>query len=156
MLDLSDLKTAELLTLARQAIRSCAQRLEEISRASDPGDQPLRNLLASMRLEQDNRAEQMEGFEKSFADEPQPLSRSGETRLLIHGYLPSLTKRLGEGPLHRDEALFCAESLEEEASRLFRALAGHARESRVASVFSELSTWERDNVSYLREVLLLG
>ncbi len=156
MLDFSDLKTGELVTMAHQAVSSCARRLEDLAKASDPADQPLQDLLRKMAEEQGDHAELLEHFENIYAEDAPLPSRSESARQLILGYLTSLTKRMGEGPLLRDAALFYAESLEEEAARLFRTLAGHARESRVVSMFSELANWERDNVTYLREVVLQG
>jgi rubrerythrin len=156
MLDFCDLKTGEMVTMGRQAVSSCARRLDEIARASDPADQPLLDLLRKMALEQDIHAAELEQLENLY-DEDSPLpSRSESARQLILGILTSLSKRMGEGPLLRDAALFYAESLEEEASRFFRTLAGHARESRVVERFFELATWEHDNVSFLRDVVLQG
>lgn len=156
MLEFCDLKTSELLSMARQAVHSCTKRLEEIGRACDPSDQPLKDLLRKLAADQGDHAELLEHFESLYAEESSLPARSDGARALIQGYLTSLTRRMGEGPLLRDAALFYAESLDEEASRLFRALAGHARESRVVSMFSDLADWERENVSYLREIVLQG
>jgi hypothetical protein len=73
---------------------------------------------------------------------------------LIGRYLTSLRKSFGEGPLHRDVALFLAESLEEETSRLCRVLAEHAKDCRISALFSDLATREQGNFRYLREVVL--
>jgi hypothetical protein len=75
-------------------------------------------------------------------------------REFLRTSIPSLNKRFGEGTLHRDIALFYAESLEEEASRFYRMLAEHAREAEARSLFSDLSNRERGKLRFLREVVL--
>lgn len=156
MIDFSELRPCELLALGRRAVELCGRRFEEIARAADPVDRPLQDLLRKMTLETSLQADTVEKQENQMPDDSRLPSRPEEALQLIRSYLTSLTKSLGEGPLHRDVALFFVESLEEEAARLFRVLAGHARESRTSEVFSELAERERSNFHYLREVVLQG
>jgi hypothetical protein len=156
MKDFCDLASAELLALGRRALELESRRLDEIAAASDPGDRPLRELLHKMALESELRASEVER-EENIRPEDAPLATSPDLAMkLISGYLKSLTKSFGEGPLLRDAALFFAESLEEETSRLCRVLAQHAREWPINRLFIDLAERERHNVDYLREVVLAG
>jgi hypothetical protein len=152
MLDFCDLSSAELLTLGRRALELCVSRFGEIADRADPGDEPVRELLRKMSLEEDLQASSVEELENRFPRASRPEAGMG----LIRTYLTSLSKRFGEGPLHRDNAMFLAESLEEEASRLYGVLARHAREADVRRLFQDLSERERTNLRYLREVVLQG
>lgn len=156
MLDFSDLAPCELLALGRRALELCARRFDEIAKAADPGDRPLRELLGRMALETEVQASSVEQHENQIPEESRLASRPGEALGLIRSHLTSLSKSFGEGPLHRDIALFLAESLEEEASRLYRVLAGHMRESQAVRLFAGLSERERGNLHFLREVVLQG
>jgi len=156
MKDFSDLESADLLALGRRALELEARRLEAIAAAADPFDRPLRELLHKMALESEFRASEVEREENIRPDDSRLGCSSEQGLRLISSYLKSLTKSFGEGPLLRDAALFFAESLEEETSRLCRVLAEHAREWSINRLFVELSDRERKNVHYLREVVLAG
>jgi hypothetical protein len=156
MKDFSDLDTAELLTLGRRALELGARRMDEIAAMADPGDQALHDLLRKMSLDAQIQAVSVEQLENRLPEEPAIAAMPDEALRLIRSYLTSLTKSLGEGPVHRDIALFLAESLEEETSRLCRVLAGHAREGRARNIFSDLAERERGNGRYLRDVVLQG
>ncbi len=156
MIDFSDLETCELLAVGRRALEMGARRFDEIARAADPGDQPLREILHKMSLDAALQAATVEGQENIMPEEVRLSCKPEDGLRLIRGYLTSLKKGFGEGPLHRDVALFLAESLQEEMSRLCRVLAGHARECRVGRVFADLAEREQGNFRYLREVVLQG
>ena len=156
MKDFSDLDTAELLTVGLRALELGAQRIDQIADMADPGDQPLREVLRKMSLDAQLQAASVEQLENLLPEEPSISSKPEEGLRLIRGYLTSLTKSLGEGPVHRDIALFLAESLEEETSRLCRVLAGHVREGRARNIFAGLADREQGNFRYLREVVLQG
>ena len=156
MLDFNDLAQCELLVLGRRALELCARRFGEIADAADPTDQPLLELLRKMAVEAAVESSSVEQQENRLPEESRLPSRPEDGVRLIRSHLTSLSKRFGEGPLHRDNALFLAESLEEEASRLYRVLAGHARESGPRNLFSQLSERERGNLHFLREVVLQG
>jgi len=156
MKDFSDLDTAELLTLGRRALELGAQRMDQIAGMADPGDQALLELLRKMSLDSQIQAAAVEELENLVPEEPALSAKPDDGLRLIRSYLTSLTKSLGEGPVHRDIAMFLAESLEEETSRLCRVLAGHAREGRARNVFSELAEREHGNVRFLHDVVLQG
>ncbi len=156
MLDFKDLASGEILALGRRAVELCVDRFGEIAEGADPADQPLQELLGRMSLEADIRATSLEDLENRLPEESRLPSRSEDALRLIRSYLTSLSKGFGEGPLNRDAALFFAESLEEEASRLYGVLATHARESGIRRCFQEMSERERTNLHYLREVVLEG
>jgi hypothetical protein len=156
MKDFSDLDSAELLTVGRRAFELGAQRIDQIAEVADPTDQPLREILRKMSLDAQMQAASVEQLENLLPEEPPISAKPEEGMRLIRSYLTSLTKSLGEGPLHRDIALFLAESLEEETSRLCRVLAGHAREGRARNVFAALALREQGNFRYLRDVVLQG
>ena len=156
MLDFNELTSSELLALGRRAMELCALRFREIAEGADPTDQALQDLLRKMSLDTDIRASSAEELEGRVSDESRLASRPEEAMHLIRSYLTSLSKRFGEGPLNRDAALFLAESLEEEASRLYGVLATHSRESDIRSLFQDLSERERTNLHFLREVVLQG
>jgi rubrerythrin len=154
MRDFADLKTCELLALGRRALEMGAGRLTQLAQAVSPDDQPLRALLREMALDSELRAHEVEQHENVIPEESELAAAPEQALSLIQGYLTSIPKRLGEGPLSRDAALFFAESLEEETSRLCRVLAEHAREWPVIRLFSELAVREQKNLHYLREVVL--
>ncbi len=144
------------LALGRRASELCAGRFEQLCHASDPADIPLQELLRKMCFDAMSQASFVEPYENQVVDEGRLSSRPQDGFPLIRGYLSSLSKSLGEGPLHRDAALFYAETLEEEASRLFRVLAGHSRESRAIELFTEMAEHQKGNFQFLREVVLEG
>jgi len=154
MVELKELSSEDLARLRRYAGDACFIRLSQIARAADPSDQALQDLLMKMASEAPSRAK------TSPLDTDRRLPASGrllsfnQIREAVLLALPSLSKSFGEGTLHRDIALFYAESLEEEASRFYRMLAGAARESRDRSVFFDLSERERGRLRFLREVVL--
>jgi rubrerythrin len=156
MLDFGDLSCSELLALGRHAMELCARRFEALAGAADSTDLPLRDLLRKMALDAECQAAAVEERENQLTEESRLPSKPEEAQRLIRSYLTSLSKSLGEEPLQRDAALFFAESLEEEAFRLFRVLAGHARESHSTKVFSDVADRERVNFQYLRDVVLQG
>jgi hypothetical protein len=156
MRDFGDLETTELLTLGRRAFELGAQRMDQIADMADPGDEALQQLLRKMSLDAQIQAAAVEQLENLIPEEPPISATPGEGLRLIRSYLTSLTKSLGEGPVHRDIALFLAESLEEETSRLCRVLAGHVREGRARNVFADLAEREQGNFRYLRDVVLQG
>jgi len=156
MLDLERLSTHDLATLGRHAAEACERRFRGIAEASDPSDAALQDLLRAMadeaRLQVEPPAEQ---------DLRQPFGAGRRVspdgvREFIRASLPSLMKSFGEGTLHRDIAMFYAESLEEEATRFYRMLAEHAHEAGIRSRFADLSDRERGKLRFLREVVLQG
>jgi rubrerythrin len=148
MLDLKELSSADLARVCRQAGEECSFRYGQIARAADPSDRALQDLLMRMARETQLQADAFEGESAAGS-----LS-SVQIRETLRTELPSLTKGFGEGVLHRDIALFYAESLEEEASRFYRTLAGHAREWQVREHCFDLSERERGKLRFLREVVL--
>lgn len=152
MLDLEKLSAEELRMVGRKAAEECGSRFRQIAEASDPCDAALQELLGSMARDLGHRF--LEMGRDPFGSSSR---RSADgVRAFIRGSFPSLTKKFGEGTLHRDIALFYAESLEEEASRFYRMLAAHARESRTRALLQELSERDRGNLRFLREVVLEG
>ncbi len=156
MIDFNDLGQGDLLALGRRASELCANRLDQLCRASDPADRPLQDLLRKMSFDAMSQASFVEPYEHQVVEDGLLSTRPQDGVPLIRSYLSSLSKSLGEGPLHRDEALFFAETLEEEASRLYRVLAGHSRESRAIGLFSEMADHQKGNLHFLREVILEG
>jgi hypothetical protein len=156
MNDFGALETWELLAVGRRAFELEARRLGEIAAASESTDQPLRDLLYRMAQECELFAAEIDRLEASRPAGADVRSLPANGQQLIRGYLRTLTKSFGEGPLFRDAALFFAESLEEETSRLCRVLAEHARVWAVNRLFVDLAEREGKNVHFLREVVLAG
>lgn len=154
MMDLETLSTPELTRICQLAGRECERRFDQIARAADPSDKALRDLLTRMAGEAHAQVDQLQE-EWSSADDSKAPDVDGFRQMLREAFT-SLTKSFGEGWLHRDVALFFAESLEEEASRFYRTLAEHARESRIRTLFHELSRRESGKLRFLREVVLQG
>ena len=152
--DLDELSSGELTAITRQAGKECELRLRQIAHASDPFDAALQDLLGAMANE---AQQQIQALPEAEARRPFGSSRrmtADGVREFIRTSIPSLTKGFGEGSLHRDIALFYAESLEEEASRFYRMLAEHSRETNSRGLFSDLSERERGKLRFLREVVL--
>jgi hypothetical protein len=154
MLDLEELTAEELATISRQAGEECGIRFRKIAEASDPTDSALQELLREMANEARLQVQVLpEDEDRRPFGAARRMAPDG-VREFVRASLPSLTKGFGEGTLHRDIALFYAESLEEEASRFYRVLAEHAREAKTRSLFTDLSDRERGKLRFLREVVL--
>lgn len=153
-MELDKLSTHELSMLAREAGEECHARFSQIAQASDPGDHALQELLVKMAREAYLQAQSFDKFEFQVPSPEEGVLTFDEMRKAIRKALPSLSKGFGEGTLHRDIALFFAESLEEEAARFYRALAGHAREWQARERLFDLSERERGKLRFLREVVL--
>ena len=156
MVELERLSTRELTQIGRQAAEECERRFRRIAEASDPSDSALQDLLREMAAE---ARLQVQAPEEEEHDRPFGSGRRTSpegVREFLRASLPSLTKGFGEGALHRDIALFYAESLEEEASRFYRLLAEHAHETRTRSLLADLSDRERGKLRFLRDVVLEG
>ena len=156
MLDLHEVATQDLATIGRQAGEECESRLRQIAQASDPADIALQELLARMAAEIRQQARTIQGPRDPFVLLAGSRLAPEDVREFILASLSSLTKGFGEGRLHRDNALFFAESLEEEVSRFYRMLAAHARETNTRTYFSDLSEREHERLRFLREVVLQG
>lgn len=154
MLELKELSTPELSMIVRQVGEECVRRYADIAVATDPSDLALHDLLVTLAAEAYRQACVLQSAQGDGAfGSGCRLNPEGVRELIDHSF-SSLSKGFGEGTLHRDNALFYAESLEEEASRFYRMLAEHARESKTRSACSELSEIERDKLRFLREVVL--
>jgi hypothetical protein len=153
MMSLDGLAPSELLALGRRALELCARRLEAILEAADPDDLPLRNLLRRLSLDQEIQAASVEDLENGQIEESRLSAKGDDASAFLRSQLTSLSKGFGEGALRRDMALFYAESVEEEACRLFRLLASFARESASSRLFAGVANHERDNLHHLREVV---
>ncbi len=147
MLDLEKLSPEQLTAVTRQAGEECAVRLRQIAEASDPLDSALQALLSEM-------AEEASLQVQAIPDGSSRRMIADGVREFIRTSIPSLGKRFGEGTLHRDNALFYAESLEEELSRFYRMLAEHARAAEARTLYTDLSNRERGKLRFLREVVL--
>ncbi|MBI3854408.1 MAG: hypothetical protein HY293_01820 [Planctomycetes bacterium] len=154
MLELDELCPRELAGICRVAGEECVRRLRQIAQASDPSDEALQGLLLKMASEARLQAEALHEDEDRWKAGPPHPENGDEIRQFIRNSFTSLSKGFGEGRLHRDIALFYAESLEEEAARFYRVVAEHAREAEARSVFAGMSDRERGKLRFLREVVL--
>src|SRR5436190_23370558 len=105
MRDFSDLRTCELLALGRRALELAGRHFDRIAPAASPEDEPLRALLQRMSLDSSIRAAEVEQRENLYPEESMVSSFPEEALRLIRGYLTSLSRSFGEGPLNRDAAL---------------------------------------------------
>jgi hypothetical protein len=153
---LEELSLGGLLALSRQAEELCLHRLERIREWSDPEDGPLHELLEDLVAEERNHLGAIEEYEIRAAEEGIPPVDPAQAERLLRSRLPSLGRRFGEGFLDRDLALFFAESLEEEASRFYRALKEHARDGESRSFFLNMAERDRCSLDHLRSVVLNG
>jgi hypothetical protein len=156
MLELEKLSAQELATVSRQAGEECGRRFRQIAGASDASDTALQELLGEMEKEAHLQLQALPEVEGRLPFGASRRIAPDGVREFIRASLPSLTKGFGEGTLHRDIALFYAESLEEEASRFYRMLAEHAHEAKTRCLFTDLSDRERGKLRFLREVVLQG
>jgi hypothetical protein len=156
MLDLEKLSAQDLAMISRQAAEECEFRLRRIAAASDPEDLALQELLKSMARDAWLQIRTLSDGDGGSAFGSSTRRAPDGGREFVRAALPSLTKSFGEGTLHRDNALFYAESLEEEICRFYRLLAEHAHEADVRSRLAGLSDRERGKMRYLREVVLQG
>jgi hypothetical protein len=156
MMNLETLSSGDLAALCNKAGELCARRFRQIAQAADPSDRPLQDLLSRMAAEAESQARTLRDAEFPDADGYSSGIAPEAAMNLIRDHLTSLSKGFGEGTLHRDIALFLAESLEEEASRFYRTLAEHASGWKSCALLGDLSERERTKLRYLREVLLEG
>ncbi len=156
MPDFSDLALPDMLSLCRLAQHLSLRFLERISRSSESRDSALQKVLADIGAQVREQARTLEDHESvpSAAGASRLERAQGEN--LLRGYLSSLFRRLGEGTLHRDIAMFFAESLKEESFGFYRALAEHAPDWGTRNVLVGLSEQEGSALRQLREVVLQG
>lgn len=147
------LSWGECLALVRRAAAACTSRLEAIAENARPDDRALRGLLAELASDARSRQDAARGFELVHAGAPESVDSALAAEILRH-YFPSLQTRFGEGYLSRDAAMYFAERVEEEASRLYRALANAASDERQRLFLERAALGERGHLERLRTVLL--
>jgi hypothetical protein len=155
MKDLEDLAIREILGICAHAHRICVDRFGDIGRNSDREDRSLQQLLEDMAEKAKRQSQVVEEYERGLSD-PAPDMKVDEMKRLIRKSFTSLSQSFGEGVLHRDIALFFAESLEEEASRFYRRIAELAPDWDARDFFLEMSERERLELRHLRDVVLQG
>jgi rubrerythrin len=147
----SVLSTETLLDLALRGARGVVDRLDAIHQTANPADFALRVLLAKLETQQRDHVQALEQFRDRLR--PGTLDERPLPRTLDLDF-PSLAKRLGEGPLDRDFALYFVELLEEEASRFYRRLADEAPAEEVRLFLQQMALSEWGALERLRSVLL--
>ncbi|HXX95280.1 MAG TPA: hypothetical protein VEN81_16780 [Planctomycetota bacterium] len=153
---LEELSLKQLLELAHRAEEMCLRRLGEIHAASDPTDEALQDLLADLSSEVINHANSVWEYRARVeCADSGPLPPEDAERLILWR-LPSIARSLGEGVLDRDLALFFAESMEEEATRFYRALSQHAPDGESLGFFLNMAERDRVSLDHLRQVVLQG
>lgn len=153
---LEDLSLRELLGLCGYAHQKCIARFERIGKNADPADRSLQELLGEMARRAEGQCESVEEYEGRLPDPGGPEVSPDDADHLIRRCFPSHTKGFGEGLVHRDVALFYAESTEEEAARFYRTLAEIAPDWEARTFFQEMSEREASKLRHLREVVLQG
>lgn len=148
-----DLTLADLMEMARQCSELAAERMREIAGRSDPSDVVLVDLLKDLARVQQQRVAAMRRLAPKPGESGELSPTSARARLLS-SELRKLRGRMGDGTLVRDQALYLAESVAEEASRLHRTLALHAPSREASSFFQALSDAERALLHHLRAVIL--
>jgi hypothetical protein len=143
-----------LSTLCRQAEEGCTKRLEAILSRADPGDRALGRYLAEIVEAERDCLRRVERFD---LEAPQPVPWNPDekrTQDLVRRFFPSISQKLGEGPLLRDAALYFVECLEEENARFLLELSTRAPDEPSRTFFAELArSWESRQRN-CREVLL--
>ena len=145
------LSIGTLLDLALRGACVVVDRLDAIHRNANPADLALRELLAKLKTQQRDHVQVLEQFRDRLRPgtlDERPLPRT------LEGDFPSLDKKLGEGPLDRDFALYFVELLEEEASRFYRRLADEAPAEEVRLFLQQMALSEWGDLEHLRSVLL--
>jgi hypothetical protein len=148
-----ELSPRQVLEVSRQAARLCAGRYRELAATSDPGDEALHRLLETQAGDEGACAEEIEQLAEAILPDSDPSLDERAGRTLIADHLPSLTRRLGEGPLDRDIALYVAECLQEESSRFHRALADFAPDEESQTLLERVALREWAHLAQLRSVL---
>lgn len=150
-----DLTLMDLMELARQCSELAAARVREIAERSDPSDVVLVDLLRDVAQVHGQRVTAMRRLAPPLGEsDPGPLSPISARAHLQSGELRSLQSRMGDGVLGRDQALYLAERVAEEAARVHRTLALHAPSREASSFFQALSDAERAMLHHLRAVIL--
>lgn len=143
-----------LVALAREAGASCAHRLETILGSADPDDPPLRRYLAQVVAEQKACLEEIQRFEREALSFVPWAPGEKRTRGLVQQFFPSLSKKMGEGALNREGALYFVECLEAEEAVFLRGLAERAPDDRSRQFFVTLASGRESRQRQCRDVLL--
>lgn len=153
---IENLSLRGLLGLCGHAHQRCIARFERIGKNADPADRSLQELLGEMARRAEGQYETVKEYEGRLSETEATESSPNEAESLIQNFFTSPSKGFGEGVLHRDVALFFAESMEEEAARFYRTLAEIAPDWEARTFFQEMSEREALKLRHLREVVLLG
>ena len=136
------------LALCRRVERLCGLRLRSLRRFADPQDRPLHRLLDE-RVEESDL--QLRALERLGAAE---LPENEDLAGFLRERFPSQRSGFGEGPLHRDVALYLAECVEDERSRFYREMAAGARDGDARALFQQFADRDAAHLRFLRTVLL--
>jgi hypothetical protein len=150
----NDLATRILVALAREAGSGCTRRLEAILGSIDPGDAALRDYLNQVLVEEKACLHEIECFERETLPFIPWAPGEKRTRDLVARFFPSFSKKMGEGPLNREGALYFVECLEEENAVFLRDLAKRAPDDRSRQFFVTLASRRESRKKECREILL--
>jgi hypothetical protein len=151
---LDDLGVSGRQDLALAATVSCVDRLNKLTRWSDPRDAALHAFLESLLKNEERRVDELErvGIRR---DRPGPGRLShAELRRLMKKFFPSFYRPFGEGPMDRERGMYLAECLEEESARFYREMADHATDQATKELFLRLEREDDSCLQLVRDVLL--
>ncbi|HEX7896759.1 MAG TPA: hypothetical protein VF950_03310 [Planctomycetota bacterium] len=138
------------LALCRRVERLCGLRLRSLRRFADPQDKPLHKVLDERIADWDVQLRALERLARGAAEPAEDAELAG----FLRERFPSHRNGFGEGPIHRDVALYLAECVEDERSRFYHELAGAARDGDARALFQQFADRDAAHLKFLRSVLL--
>ena len=151
---LEGLSLGELLDLATVAGELYVNRLVEIAGSTDPTDRRVQELLDEMTADAKRQVEAVRLYASHVKLPSAWRLDPGERNRVLWKRFPSARKRFGEGRLNREQALYFAETLQEESYRFHRALAEEAPNFLTKSFFENQGERCACSVDHLRTVVL--
>jgi hypothetical protein len=153
-MDLKDLALGEKVALCRHVEHAVAKRLKLWSRWVDPQDASLRQLFMDLAEDAVARLADIDRLSEWVGAPPVVRLSDGLMDELVIQHLPTLTRSTGEGLIQRESGTYMAQSLQEESTRLYRALADGATDGESRIFFLHWSREGEWDTEFIRSVIM--
>ncbi|MBI3098733.1 MAG: hypothetical protein HYY93_10915 [Planctomycetes bacterium] len=146
-----DLSLKEWLLFCRRVERSCAQYFIDLAERVSPSADSFHRVLRSLAAEEEAHAAALDRYDEHV---PWPLIwHLDESRLsrMMKEYFPSLSAKVGNGPLASPEARRRARAIEEESWRFYREMAARAKDEQSRHLFRSVADGEQAHMARVRK-----
>ncbi len=151
-MNLQVLSLNECLSLCRGAAVLVMHRFRWLGQQVTPEDRPLALLFAD--LAGDVEKILVEIWKLEGVDRPPEVLEKESGQQVARGFLPSLLKTVGDGPLDRESGLYLAECLLEDFADFFGALVRQAEDEQARDLLQRSQQAVSTRLGLLRHVLL--